>query len=286
NIYPVISGKGEISRIAIFSRDITMRKWVEDVTEQLARRNQLILEAAGQGIYGLDTQGRTTFVNPAAGRMLGYQPENLIGKNHHELVHHSKPDGKIYPNQECPIYAAFKDGTIHTSVDDEVFWRKDGTSFPVEYTSTPIIEDGRILGAVVTFQDITVRKQVEKALHQNEEKYRSIFESAASLIISVDKEGVVVDCSARIQQMLGYTPSDIIGQKLVDIVHPDERTKVEELLKEVLVKGFEYGNQYRMVLKDGTYVEVSMNAAAAKDASGEYVRIICMIDRITERVQK
>ncbi|MFC1916893.1 PAS domain S-box protein [Chloroflexota bacterium] len=286
NIYPVISGKGEISRIAIFSRDITMRKWVEDVTEQLARRNQLILEAAGQGIYGLDTQGRTTFVNPAAGRMLGYKPEDLIGKNHHELVHHSKPDGKTYPNQECPIYAAFKDGTIHTSVDDEVFWRKDGTSFPVEYTSTPIIEDDRILGAVVTFQDITVRKQVEKALHQNEEKYLSIFESASSLIVSVDKEGVIVDCSARIQQVLGYTPTDIIEQKLVDIVHPDERTKVEELLKEVLTKGFKYDNQYRMILTDGTSIEVSMNAAAVRDVSGEYVRIICMIDRITEVVQK
>jgi len=286
NIYPVISGKGEISRIAIFSRDITVRKWVEDVTEQLTRRNQLILEAAGQGIYGLDTQGKTTFVNPAAAQMLGYKPDDLVGQSHHEIVHHSKPNGKMYPNQECPIYAAFKDGTIHTSVDDEVFWRKDGTSFPVEYTSTPMIEDGKILGAVVTFQDITVRKRVEKALRQNEEKYRSIFESTTSLIVSVDKEGVIVDCSVRIQQMLGYTPSDIIGQKFIDIVHPDEHMKVEELLKEVLTEGFRYDNQYRMVLEDGTSIDVSMNAAAIKDASGEYIRIICMIDRITERVQK
>ncbi|MFC2060660.1 PAS domain-containing protein, partial [Chloroflexota bacterium] len=90
----------------------------------------------------------------------------------------------------------------------------------------------------------------------------------------------------RIQNVLGYKPSDIIGQKLVDIVHPDERTKVEELLKEVLAKGFEYGNQYRIILKDGTSIEVSMNAAAIRDVSGEYVRIICMIDRITELVQK
>lgn len=286
NIYPVFSGKGEISRIAIFSRDITVRKWVEDVTEQLARRNQLILEAAGEGIYGLDTQGKTTFVNPAAARMLGYEPDDLIGQRHHELAHHSKPNGKSYPNEECPIYTAFKDGAVHTNVDDEVFWRKDGTSFPVEYTSTPIIEDGRILGAVVTFQDITVRKRVEEALRQNEEKYRSIFESTASLIISVDKEGVIVDCSALIQQMLGYSPSDIIGQRLVEIVHPDERAKVEELLEKVLAKGFEYDNRYRMILQDGSFVDVSMNAAAARDANGEYIRTICMIDRITERVQK
>jgi len=126
-IYPVHGARGEVSRIAIFARDVTTHKWVEEVTEQLGRRNELILEAAGEGIYGLDTEGRTTFVNPAAARMLGYKPEDLIGQLHHELVHHSKPDGRVYPQSQCPIYAAFKDGTVHTSVHDEVFWRKDGT---------------------------------------------------------------------------------------------------------------------------------------------------------------
>ena len=278
NMYPVLDGKGEISRIAIFSRDITMRKWVEDVTEQLGRRNDLILEAAGEGIYGLDIQGKTTFVNPAAARMLRYKPEELIGQRHHELVHHSKPDGKPYHIEQCPIYTAFKDGTVHTNVDDEVFWRKDGTSFPVEYTSTPIIEDGRILGAVVTFKDITERKRVENALQQSEEKYRSIFEAAASLIVSVDKAGIVIDCNTRIQQMLGYTQSEIIGRRLVDIFHPDEYSKIEELLNGVLIKGFEYDNQYIMLKKDGTSIKVSMNAAAATDTNGEYVRTICMIN--------
>ncbi|MFC1893426.1 PAS domain S-box protein [Chloroflexota bacterium] len=286
NIYPVPTGRGDISRIAIFFRDITVRKWVEDVTEQLARRNQLILEAAGEGIFGLDTKGTATFVNPAAARMLGYKPEELVGQHHHELVHHTKPGGKPYPNQDCPIYAAFKDGKVRTSVDDEVFWRKDGSSFAVEYTSTPIIDDGRILGAVVTFCDITVRKHVEQALRLSEERYRSILESAANLILSVDKEGIIVDCSALIQHMIGYTPSEVIGQRLVEIIHPDERNTIQESLKEVLSKGFEYDHQYRMIAKDGSPVEVGMNAAATRDASGQYVRIICMINRITEVVRK
>lgn len=282
NIYPVFGAKGEITKIAIFSCDVTVRKWVEDVTEQLGRRNELILEAAGEGIYGLDTQGRTTFVNPAAARMLGYKPEDLIGRRHHELVHHSKPDGKPYPNQQCPIYAAFKDGTVHTNVDDEVFWRRDGNSFPVEYTSTPIIEDGKILGAVVTFRDITDRRRVEKALRQSAEQYRSIVEAAASLIVSVDQEGCIVDCNARAQQLLGYAPSEIIGRQLVEIVHPDEQTNAEEMLKEVLTKGSEYDKQYRLVRKDGTFIDVSLNAAVARDATGEYIRTICMIDKMTE----
>jgi len=285
NILPMFDQKREITRIAIFSRDITVRKWVEDVTEQLGRRNELILQAAGEGIYGLDTQGITTFVNPVAARLLGYKPEELVGKRHHELVHYSKPNGKPYPYEQCPIYATLKDSAVHTNVDDEVFWQKDGTCFPVEYTSTPIIEDDEVLGAVVTFRDITDRKRIEKVLLQSEEKYRSIVESAASMIISVDQGGFIVDCNTRVQQILGYARSEIIGQRLVEFIHPDERSSAANLLKDVLATGFEYDNHYRMVLKDGSFIDANMNAAVAKDVNGEYIRTICMIDKITEQVQ-
>jgi len=286
NLLPMFDQKGDITRVAIFSRDITVHKWVEDVTEQLGRRNELILQSAGDGIYGLDTQGITTFANPAAARMLGYDPGDLIGKLHHELVHYAKPNGKPYPNEQCPIYTAFKDGTVHTNVDDEVFWRKDGTCFPVEYTSTPITDGDRILGAVVTFQDITDRKRIEGLLLKSEEKYRSTVESAASMILSVDEEGFIIDCNTRVQQILGYARSEIIGQRLAEFVHPDERPNAEKLLKDVLATGSEYDNHYRMVLKDGLFINANMNAAVAKDVNGEYIRTICMIDKITEQVQE
>lgn len=136
--------------------------------EQLNRRNELILSAAGEGVYGLDLQGNTTFVNPAAARMIGWKIEELLGKHQHTLLHHSKPDGTPYPELECPIYAATQDGEVH-HVDREVFWRKDGTSFPVEYTSSPIQKQGRSIGAVVVFQDITERKKAEKALRSAKE---------------------------------------------------------------------------------------------------------------------
>ena len=280
NILPMFDQKGEITRMAIFSHDVTVRKWVEDVTEQLGRRNELILQAAGEGIYGLDTQGITTFVNPAAARMLGYKPEELVGKRHHELVHYSKPDGKPYPHEQCPIYAAFKDGAVRTNVDDEVFWQKDGTCFPVEYTSTPIIEDDKVLGAVVTFRDITNRKRLEKVLLQSEEKYRSIVESAANLIISVDQWGFIIDCNTRVQQILGYARSEIIGQRLVAFIHPDEQSNAENLLKDVLTTGFEYDNHYKMVLKGGSFIDANINAAVAKDVNREYIRTICMINTV------
>ena len=144
------------------------KKGREDLAQaltRLERRNELILDAAGEGIYGLDTDGLTTFVNPAAARMLGRGADELIGQPMHAVLHHKRPDGSPYPREECPIYAAFKDGQVHF-VDDEVFWRKDGSSFPVEYTSTPIREEGRLVGAVVVFRDITRRRKDEERLRR------------------------------------------------------------------------------------------------------------------------
>lgn len=153
---------GAIYASGIF-RDITERKLAEKAFERLRHRNELILNSAGEGILGLDLNGNHTFVNPSAARMLGYKVEELIGRSSHTIWHHSKADGNLYPVEECPIHAAYKNGAVRHRTD-EVFWRKDGGSFPVEYTSTPIVEDGRLAGTVVTFKDITERRRADEAL--------------------------------------------------------------------------------------------------------------------------
>lgn len=142
------------------------RKITEEL-EHLIRQNELILEAAGDAIFGLDLEGKVIFVNPVAAKMLGYGRAELIGQIHHRKVHHSKRDGAPYPEEQCPICATYKDGTTHRGTD-EVFWKKDGTSIPIEYTSTPMIEKGELKGAVVTFNDLTERQRELQAL---EEKY-------------------------------------------------------------------------------------------------------------------
>ena len=143
----------------------------------LRRQYQLILNSVGEGVYGLDLEGNVTFVNPAAAAMIDWDKEELIGQSMHRVLHHSHLDGTHYSKEACPIYAALHDGTTHR-VTDEVFWRKDGTSFPVEYISTPMRdEQQQVVGAVVTFRDITQRKWAEKILQQTndelEEKVRS-----------------------------------------------------------------------------------------------------------------
>lgn len=135
----------------------------ERLFRDIERENQLILRAAGEGIYGVNAEGKTTFVNPAAERMLGWTADELVGRDMHATVHHTHPDGSHYHEQDCPIYAAFRDGAVH-KVDDEVFWRKDGTKLHVEYTSTPIRDRGRLVGAVIVFRDITQRREADEKL--------------------------------------------------------------------------------------------------------------------------
>ncbi|MDM8558725.1 response regulator [Candidatus Parabeggiatoa sp. HSG14] len=143
--------------------EINERKLVEAALERLSRQTQLILESAGEGIFGINLQGNTILINPAAAKMLGYQVDELIGRRQHNIIHHTKKDGMSYPIEECPIEAALLDGNTYHR-DDEVFWRKDGSSFFVEYMTTPIIEEGQITGAVVTFSDISERKEAEATL--------------------------------------------------------------------------------------------------------------------------
>jgi PAS domain S-box-containing protein len=133
----------------------------------------LLLESTGEGIYGIDLNGRCTFINQAAARMLGYQPSELLGEPMHELVHHSRPDGSRFPSEECRIYQSFRSGQ-GCQVDDEVLWRKNGTAYPVQYSSFPIMEDETIIGAVVTFTDITELKRSEEQLQRTLSQVRTL----------------------------------------------------------------------------------------------------------------
>jgi PAS domain S-box-containing protein len=151
---------GVIVKYVAVKQDITEQKKARQEVEDTRHRLELILSGVGEGIYGLDDKRRTIFMNPTAANLLGYSVEEMIGKVQHDVSHHTKSDGSHYDSKDCPINASIKDGQIH-HVTGEVFWRKDGSSFPVEYTSTPTVENGRVNGSVVIFHDITERKQSE-----------------------------------------------------------------------------------------------------------------------------
>lgn len=140
-----------------YSSGITHWNRVNQVFREFERQNQLILDAVGEGIYGVDANGITTFLNPAAELILGYSSEELLGRNMHSMIHYSNLDGSHFCAKDCPIFAAFREDKIQT-VEDDIFWSKSGKAIDVEYTSTPIKDNGVTVGAVVVFHDISQKK--------------------------------------------------------------------------------------------------------------------------------
>ena len=136
---------------------------------ETADAHSLLLHSIGEGIFAIDLEGRCTFVNPAALRLLGHRTDSVLGRNMHELVHHSHADGRHYPECDCPIFKAFRLGEA-CRIDDEVLWRADGTPFHAEYASTPLLQQGGTVGAVVSFVDIGERKRAEMLLRQTNDE--------------------------------------------------------------------------------------------------------------------
>jgi two-component system sensor histidine kinase VicK len=152
---------GERPFVLIHGTDVTEQHEAEQALLVATRQRELILESVGDGIYGIDLEGRLTFINVAGAHALGYGPEQLIGRDLHEVIHHSHADGTPYSKSTNPILQALR-RCESIRMRDEVFWRHDGSSFPVEYSANPLLEEGRISGMVVAFQDVSERRRLER----------------------------------------------------------------------------------------------------------------------------
>jgi PAS domain S-box-containing protein len=155
---------GSAPFILMHALDATGSAEAEEMLHQLTRQRESILASVGEGIYGVTFDGKLSFINPAAAAMLGYRPEEMVGRDVHQLIHHSYPDGTPYPREACPIYKATTDGDNMKSLRilNEVFWRKDGTPLPVEYLANPLIYNGKLTGTVVAFQDVSEKNRLDR----------------------------------------------------------------------------------------------------------------------------
>ncbi|WP_447969869.1 PAS domain S-box protein [Nitrospira sp. M1] len=191
------------------------RKQAEQALEQLSQHHQNILQSAGEGIYGLDAHGRTTFLNQAAAKMLGYQTDEVIGHPMHALVHHSYHDESSYPQDQCPLFAALRDGLPHHA-EDEILWRKDGTSFPIEYTSTPILNGNMPTGAVVVFKDITDRLEAEKALKNSFLFTEKLLASLSSILIGIDRNDCIMRWNNAAKNTFSLSADQVLGKPFLE----------------------------------------------------------------------
>jgi PAS domain S-box-containing protein len=200
-------------------RDISQQVLEEVERERLGREVRLLLDSTVGGLYGIDRQDRCIFINRAGAEQLGYRVDELLGKDMHRLIHHTHRDGSPYAIEDCPIYRASQGGQ-GGEFDDDVLWRKDGTSFLSEIASRPIYENGVVKGAVVTFLDITERQLAQESLRKSESRTRQIIESALDAFVGMDANGKITDWNAKAEQMFGWTRLEAIGQRLSATIIP------------------------------------------------------------------
>ena len=204
--------------------------------EQTEERSRLLLESAQEGIFGLAENGLVNFINPAGLTMLGFEAVELIGQKVHALIHHTRPDGSSYPSEECPIRHSQTRGVI-ASRDDEVLWRKDGTSFPVEYSSVPIRKNGSIAGTVVVFRDVSERKEAEEALRESRATARGLLDATQESLLLLDNEGIIIAVNKTAARRLLQTPEELVGTNRFDILPQHLRESRKAHFNKVLQTG-------------------------------------------------
>ena len=268
SLSPLKTAEGILVTAAI--RDISERKRVEgqihklNLELQAKDQLQLLLDSTAEAIYSIDVDGACTLCNAACLRLLGYSRDSeLLAKNMHALMHHTRPDGRAYPVEECKIFQAFRQGK-GTHVTDEVLWRADGTSFPAEYWSNPVRHNGRVVGSVVTFFDITQRKKSEEALRRSESRYRSIIESAPYGVYRVDQNGRIAMANSTFAGMLGYqAPDEVLGLNTGTDVYPNPTE--QQLARDYASEDPKVGYETKWKRKDGKMITVRLGGRRLPD---------------------
>lgn len=262
--------------------DITDRRLVEQELYEAQTELAAILHHAGDGIYGLDAEGRTTFMNPAAAHLTGYSTEELIGVRHHDKVHHTRADGTPYPAEECPIRRAIASGlSVHR--DDEIFFRKDGSRFIAEYTATPMLDgNGKPYGAVVVFHDVTERKRTEAVLRaaladrdaslvrvrRVEEELRAFADTIPLLACASAPDGTVRWYNRRWQSYTG-TPATPETFDWLSIVAPEDLERTRASWRASLESGHQWEAEFRLRRADGSFRWFLARACPLRDENGQ-----------------
>ena len=289
--YPIFGEQKEIIGLFGIARIVTESKEAQESLKLSQKKlleanikNEQILNATGEGIYGLDLNGRTTFANPAAEKMLGYSFDEMKEKSQHDLIHHTKADGSPNKKEDCKIYNTFATGKIENA-NNELFWRKDGTSFPVEYITNPIIENNEIKGSVVSFKDISKRLEAEESLTLSENKFRAVFEKSPLGIALIDSmTGQIFESNPRFNEIAGMNLFKRPVLNWFNLTHPDDLNEDQEKLT-ALNKGKlkSYKLVKRYVKPDGSLGWLNKTVTSITVAGKNRPTNLAIVEDITEK---
>lgn len=271
--------QGRVAAAFAFVTDLSEQKKTEQELRDKEERIRLLLESSGEGIYGIDTAGCCTFCNPAALQMMGLADSSeLLGRNLHHFCHHSYPDGSPYDEDDCPIQRAYKRDE-EVLVDGDVFWRRDGSAFAVEYRAYPMRFQGKVVGAVVNFTNITERKRMEESLR----KFARAVEQSANAVFITDVHGRIEYVNPKFTAMTGYTLAEAVGKnpRILKSGHTS-RDEYTNLWKTVL-EGKVWNGEFLNRRKDGSTYWEAASISPILDDSGQITHFVAVKEDIGAR---
>jgi PAS domain S-box-containing protein len=242
--------------------DITERKRAEEALRQreaesrrLLDYHQAVMANMGEGLYTIDTQGLVTYMNPGAESLLGWKSAELLGRSMHDVTHYQYPDGRPFPIEECAGFQVLHEGKVLKDHDD-VFIRRDGSFFPVVYTSAPLVTDGKVAGLVVVFRDVTERKRAEEKARRSEARMQAILTTAADAIVTMDMHGIIESVNPASEQMFGYAAAEMVGHNVGLLMPSPYREEHDGYLRRYLQTGEKHiigaGREVLARRKDGS----------------------------------
>ena len=279
---PIAGGDFEKSILKIFAARAGAeleRKRAEEALKESEESVRLLLDSTGEGIYGVDLDGNFTFVNHAFLKMLGYEDiSQLIKNNAHDLIHHTRSNGMPFPPEECQMYRAFREGK-EIQVNDELFWRSDGTSFPVEYFSYPMYRDGKVVGSVATFMDITERKLAEESL----KKLNNAISQATEAVAITNVKGVIEYVNPAFEKVTGYSKEEALGQHTRILKSGKQDAKFYKNLWDTIKSGKTWKGEIINKRKSGELYPEGLTISPVLDEQGNITNFIAIKNDITER---
>ncbi|WP_026332094.1 EAL domain-containing protein [Thioalkalivibrio sp. ALE16] len=273
-------GAGRITHFQTLGIDVTERRQTESLRDNL-------LGSLAEGVFGIDADGHYTFLNPAARELLGFATEEeALGRNSHELSHHSRPDGQPFPATECPVYRVLRTGEPLQACE-EYFWSRAGHGFPVLINVAPLFNSrNRVTGAVVSFQDITERQAAREALEQREWELQEAQQIAHLGNWISDFEAGRIRWSSEVFRIFGLEADQwgATHEAFMRAVHPDDRERVQHAVDAALTpEGPDYDIEHRIVRPDGSVRIVHQRGSVDFDSRGRPQRMAGVVHDITER---
>ncbi|BCR35755.1 PAS domain S-box protein [Mariniplasma anaerobium] len=282
---PIKDEKGTIIGVTAYAKNITERvnriRQIQDSNDNY----KLILNSTTDGMYGVDLNNKCTFVNKSFLRLLGYEKEDFfLGKNIHNTIHHHYSNGTKYPEDECDVEHAVLIGE-KGNIGESVLWKKDGSKLHVEFTANPQFKDGKLIGAVVNFRDISERLRDEKALKNEKELAQEYLNIAGVMILVLDQNGRVTLINKKGCELLGANEKDILGKNWFDNFIPKNQIKdVKKIFKSIFIESSNFVSRYEnsIINVKGEQRDILWNNSMLFNSEGKIIGVLSSGEDITE----